>query len=89
LFVPIWVLGAVFLTGILLGWISRGSDSPGETFIPPQSPAELEARIRGLLAQGQKIQAIRLYREFHHQVDLKHAKETIDAMERNLGLPPT
>ena len=47
---------------------------------------ELEARLRGLLSQGMKIQAIKLYREFHH-VGLKDAKDIVEATERNLVLP--
>ncbi len=84
--VPIWLMGLFLVVGFVLGVLYRGSEDSGQTIIPPRSPAELEARIRGLLARGQKIQAIKLYREFHH-VDLKDAKDIIDDMDRNLSLP--
>jgi len=42
---------------------------------------ELESQIRELLAQGQKLTAIKLYRETTG-VDLKEAKDTIEAIER-------
>ena len=35
-----------------------------------------------------KIEAIKIYRAFHH-VDLKDAKDIVDAMERSLVLPPS
>ena len=39
--------------------------------------------VRFLMAQGQKIPAIKLYREIH-SVGLKEAKEAVEHLERNL-----
>lgn len=85
---PVWLVPVFLFIGFLLGWISRGSDESGVTVIPPRSPEELDGRVRGLLAQGRTIEAIKIYRQFHH-VGLKDAKDIIDAMERNLVLPPS
>jgi hypothetical protein len=84
---PVWLIPVFLFIGFLLGWISRGSNESGVTTIPPATPTELDGRVRGLLAQGRKIEAIKIYRAFHH-VDLKDAKDIVDAMERNLVLPP-
>ncbi len=84
---PVWLVPVFLFIGFLLGWMSRGSNESGVTIIPPRSPEELDGRIRGLLAQGKTIEAIKIYREFHH-VGLKDGKDIIDAMERNLVLPP-
>jgi len=84
---PVWLVPVFLFIGFLLGWTSRGSNESGVTIIPPRSPGELDGRIRGLLAQGKTIEAIKIYREVHH-VGLKDGKDIIDAMERNLVLPP-
>jgi hypothetical protein len=84
---PVWLVPVFLLIGFLLGWISRGSNESGVTIIPPRSPEELDGRVRGLLAQGRTIEAIKIYRQFHH-VGLKDAKDIVEAMERNLVLPP-
>jgi len=84
---PVWLVPVFLFIGFLLGWMSRGSNESGVTIIPPRSPEELDGRIRGLLAQGKTIEAIKIYREVHH-VGLKDGKDIIDAMERNLVLPP-
>ena len=84
--IPVWWIAAALVVGFVLGLIARGSRD-AETILPPQSPVELEARIRGLLAQGKKIQAIKLYRQFHH-ADLKGAKNAVEDMDRRLSLPP-
>ena len=87
---PTWLLlVAAFLAGLLLGWIRRGrSGEPRTMIIPPQSPAELDTQVRALLSQRKKIQAIKLYREFHG-VDLKDAKDMIEAIDRDRLLPRT
>jgi hypothetical protein len=84
---PVWLVPVFLFIGFLLGWISRGSNESGVTIIPPRSPEELDGRVRGLLAQGRTIEAIKIYRQFHH-VGLKDAKDIVEAMERNLVLPP-
>ena len=46
----------------------------------PPSPAAVDDLLRG----GQKIQAIKYYRELHG-VDLKTAKDAVEARGRELG----
>ena len=77
---PVWLVPVFLFIGFLLGWISRGSSESGVTSIPPATPAEVDGRVRGLLAQGRTIEAIKIY---------KDAKDIIDAMARNLVLPPS
>jgi ribosomal protein L7/L12 len=50
--------------------------------VTPQEPPETRA-IRKALLSGNKINAIKLYRELYG-VSLKEAKDAIDAMEGNL-----
>ncbi|MFJ1460148.1 hypothetical protein [Nocardia sp. N2S4-5] len=40
------------------------------------------AEIDELLAQGKKIQAIKVYRDLHPELGLKQAKDAIEARER-------
>src|SRR5205814_1357851 len=47
---------------------------------------EFRAEIERLLRERHKIQAVKLYRE-REGVDLKAAKESVDAWEAQLGLP--
>jgi ribosomal protein L7/L12 len=76
-------LGAVAVV-VLLGWVSRRGERAASgprrrEVLPP--PA---ATIDGLLQAGQKIAAIKAYREMHG-VDLKTAKDAVDARARELG----
>lgn len=48
--------------------------------------AELESRIRSLLAEGRKIEAISLYRE-QTGLGLNQAKEAVEALESGGKLP--
>ncbi|HEY3115597.1 MAG TPA: ribosomal protein L7/L12 [Chloroflexota bacterium] len=79
-----WVAGVA--VAVLLGFLSRRGERadrrsrqirPANT---PPTPADVDA----LLQAGQKIAAIKLYREMHG-VDLKEAKDAIDARARELG----
>jgi ribosomal protein L7/L12/DNA-binding beta-propeller fold protein YncE len=49
-------------------------------------PEELKARLRAFLAEGQKIEAIKLYRETY-DTGLKESKEAVEAFERSGFLP--
>ncbi len=80
-----WELFAAFGSGVMLGSLIRnGFQSSNLPVVTPSSPAELDAMVRELVEGGQKLQAIKLYREFHH-LDLRGAKAAVDAIER--GLP--
>jgi ribosomal protein L7/L12 len=79
-----WVagIGAVALLSIL----SRRGERPdsgsraGRSGGTPPTPAEIDALLRA----GQKIEAIKMYRALHG-VDLKAAKDAVDARARDLG----
>jgi hypothetical protein len=47
---------------------------------------DIEAELRMLLSEGQKIEAIKRYRQ-HFGAGLKEAKDAIDALERDGELP--
>jgi ribosomal protein L7/L12 len=58
----------------------------GESLAHPQSPvktapAELEAQLSALLAQGKKIDAVKLYRQATG-LGLKESKDAVDLLER-------
>ncbi len=61
-------------------WLTHQSDAPEPI------PDSLEAAIRSLLAQGQKIGAIKLYRE-ETGVGLAEAKNAVEQIERGESLP--
>jgi ribosomal protein L7/L12 len=77
-----WIAAAAAVVG--LGLMSRrgersGSKQVRQGGIPPSS-----ATIDELLRGGQKIEAIKQYRTMHG-VDLKTAKDAVDARARELG----
>jgi hypothetical protein len=77
-------LGAVALV-LILGGLSRRGERAGTASrgrLPTDRPT-LED-IDGLLQAGQKIAAIKAYRQLHG-VDLKTAKDAMDARTRELG----
>ncbi len=86
---PQWAVeGGLVLIGFVLGRLSVSrSGNPG---MPrPSAPltgidlANADAEIVVCLRSGRKIDAIKRYRELHH-VDLKSAKEAVEAMEAQL-----
>ena len=84
-FMPEWV--SVFVAGLVVGRAlgRRESDAPRSPPLPrPPLPADVDSRVRSLLATGEKIAAIKLYRE-STGVGLKEAKDAVDAMERPYG----
>ncbi len=72
-----WVAGGAVV--VLLGLLSRRGERGSA-----RSAARLPVDIDGLLRAGRKIEAIKLYRT-QHGVDLKTAKDAIDARSRELG----
>ena len=77
-----WVAGIAVVVG--LGVLSRRGERAGRASSPSDAPPT-EADIDRHIRAGRKIEAIKLYRMLHH-VDLKTAKDTIDARSRDLGL---
>ncbi|WP_340023766.1 ribosomal protein L7/L12 [Paenibacillus sp. FSL K6-1096] len=61
---------------------SKSSGNPVPMLVQnPEMPPDLERRIRLLLAEGKKIQAIKVMREARN-LTLKEAKDFIDSLER-------
>lgn len=58
-------------------------------YVKPPSAARdydnpiLEARIKSLLARGQKVEAVKIYRE-EYGIGLKEAKDAVDRMEASM-----
>ena len=76
--------GAIALV-LMLGALSRRGEGSGTAGRPkvgsaPPTPEQID----GLLQAGQKIAAIKAYRQLHG-VDLKTAKDAVDARARELG----
>jgi ribosomal protein L7/L12 len=76
-----WVAGIAVV--VVLGVLSRQGERPESSSRPSGAPPT-EAQIDYYLRAGRKIEAIKLYRTLHH-VDLKAAKDAIDA--RTPGKP--
>lgn len=57
-----------------------------EFSVPPQE-ADLEWKVIGYLERGEKIAAIKLYRETTN-LGLKEAKDAVEAIETRMGLGP-
>jgi hypothetical protein len=53
----------------------------------PQLQPSAEEEVRVLLRERRKIEAIKAVR-VHTGIGLKEAKDRVDALERELGLPP-
>ncbi|MEZ4651089.1 MAG: ribosomal protein L7/L12 [Candidatus Eisenbacteria bacterium] len=72
----------LFLAGVVVGRMTKRSDDSRPKLPaapPPPPPADVEARVRALLAQKKKIEAIKLYREATG-CGLKEAKEAVEAL---------
>lgn len=100
MYVPIPYLAAAGLILLLLGWLllrPRGDRDlmapPSARSVPPTRPAPpvpaepLEAELRGMLAGGNKLLAIKRAREALH-LGLAEAKDLVEAIERGAPLEP-
>ena len=77
-----WI--AAIAAVVLLGLLSRrGERSATPRLRSGELPASAE-RIDLFIRSGQKIEAIKEYRALH-RVDLKTAKDAVEARERELG----
>jgi ribosomal protein L7/L12 len=72
-----WVAGGALV--LVLGLLSRRGERG-----PVSGGTNRPIDIDGLLRAGRKIEAIKVYRK-QHGVDLKTAKDAIDARSRELG----
>lgn len=77
-----WIAAAAAVLG--LGFLSRRGERPGSKEVRPRGAPPSLATIDELLRGGQKIEAIKHYRAMHG-VDLKTAKDAVDARARELG----
>jgi len=77
-----WLAAVAAVVG--LGLMSRRGERPESKEVWLGDPTQSRAAIDELLRGGQKIQAIKYYRELHG-VDLKTAKDAVDARARELG----
>ena len=77
-----WIAAAAAVVG--LGLLSRRGERSGSKEVRPGSIPPSPATIDDLLRGGQKIEAIKHYRALHG-VDLKTAKDAVDARARELG----
>jgi ribosomal protein L7/L12 len=79
-----WYWLAALAAVALLGLVSRRGERPDSKEPRPSGTAPPPSDIDDLLRAGQKIAAIKRYRA-QHGVDLKTAKDAIDARARELG----
>lgn len=77
-----WLAAVAVVVG--LGLMSRRGERAGSKEVRPGSTPPSPATIDELLRGGQKIEAIKCYRAMHG-VDLKTAKDAVDARARELG----
>jgi ribosomal protein L7/L12 len=63
-----------------------GADLPEATGPGMSSGDDLESRVRSLMAEGQKIEAIKLYRE-RTGAGLKESKDAVEAIQRGQSAP--
>ena len=83
-----WPIGIAFLFGVLVGMaMRRKRHRTDEVLLPLSSPQELEARVREMAARGERLRAIKLYRDFY-DVDLKDAKAGVEALTQ-VGSQPS
>jgi ribosomal protein L7/L12 len=78
-----WLAAVAVVIG--LGLISRRGERAGSKEVRPGGTPPSPATIDELLRGRQKIEAIKYYRAMHG-VDLKTAKDAIDARARELGM---
>jgi ribosomal protein L7/L12 len=78
-----WIAGLVAV--VVLALVSRRGEGSGSARSRPGAGPPSPERIDELIRARQKIEAIKQYRMLH-QVDLKAAKEAVEARARELGL---
>jgi hypothetical protein len=74
--------------GAPLGGISRSEPAMDQEAPPTPEPGSLEEEILGLMRGEKKIEAIKLYRA-RKGVDLKGAKDAVEALAAKHGIAPT
>ena len=77
-----WI--AALAAVVVLAIISRRGERAGSPRLRSGDAAPSEERIDLFIRSGQKIEAIKEYRSLH-RVDLKTAKDAVEARGRKLG----
>ena len=92
-FFPLMGAGALLVIGLLIVIIrgNKRSDAAftgnvSEPSFAATSPAHIDAEVRMLIGYGNKMEAIRVVRE-KLGLDLKDAKDLVDAMEHGAPIP--
>ena len=77
---------AVFLFGFLVGRLTSPKEKTTTVYQPiaGREVTAADPEIEALLRAGKKIDAIKLYRQ-NYGVDLKDAKDAVDAVESRLN----
>ena len=79
-----WLWAGSIAVVVLVGMASRRGERSGGTRAGTSSGPPSPERVDELLRAGRKIEAIKMHRLLHG-VDLKTAKDAIDARARQLG----
>jgi ribosomal protein L7/L12 len=79
-----WYWLAAIAAVVGLGFLSRRGERARSKEVRPGGTPPSPGTIDELLRSGQKIEAIKQYRTMHG-VDLKTAKDAVDARARELG----
>jgi Ribosomal protein L7/L12 C-terminal domain. len=77
-----WI--AAIAAVVLLALVSRRGERPASARLRPRDGPPSPERIDQFIRAGQKIEAIKQYRTLH-AVDLKAAKDAVEARARELG----
>ncbi len=83
----LYVVGGLLLLLFLIDAVKKAKTRRAREsgLLPPPGQGS-DSDVERLAAQGEKIQAIKLYREIHG-VDLKEAKEAVEHLTGKLKLP--
>ena len=79
---------ALLIIGFVVGRVTAPRKRTTVTYEPPRSraatrPSSIDARVEASLRAGNKIEAIRRYRQLN-STSLKEARDAVDALEARL-----
>ena len=77
----IYIIGTIAIIMFLISAKTKRAEDHlrHDGLIPPAGQAGTDEQLKTLIQKGQKIQAIKLYRETH-RVGLKEAKEAVEKL---------
>ena len=81
----VWhIVGIVVLVVLLIDWFNRSKIKRAQASgLYPKRGQGTDEDVKRLLSHGQKIMAIKLYREIH-DVGLKDAKEAVERIAKEM-----